>query len=121
MEVVRRPVTGLDDRLPPFLAEMEGHRREALGAQTAQTKTRTCRWGCHPLTPWVTSTDRRRPDLPNSGRRVIGYLCAVLYVADGCRYRAFRIVMCIVTRAVLAMRRGLMDAAWMQTARNAAK
>ena len=30
----------------------------------------------------------------------IAYLCAVLYVASGCGYRAFRIVMCIATRAV---------------------
>ncbi|MGH3284335.1 MAG: hypothetical protein ACRDPD_06570, partial [Streptosporangiaceae bacterium] len=37
---------------------------------------------------------------PNSGRRVIAYLCADLYVANGCGYRAFRIVICIATRAV---------------------
>lgn len=79
---VSRSVIGickLDARHPPYLHRRSGRQGSYSGSRQTGRSVR------HHADTLV----GRRPDLPNSGRRVLVYSCANLYVANGCDDRQF--------------------------------
>lgn len=79
---VSRSVIGickLDARHPPYLHRRSGRQGSYSGSRQTGRSVR------HHADTLV----GRPPDLPNSGRRVLVYSCANLYVANGCDDRQF--------------------------------